>query len=50
VKREFDSLATAQAEAMVYLNRTLRELRSEMLALSAAVARLDVKSVAVKSE
>jgi hypothetical protein len=50
VRAEFDSLATAHAEAMVYLNRTLREIRSEVLSLTAAVDRLEAKSVANKRE
>lgn len=33
-RREFDSLAAAQAEGMVYMNRTLREVRAEVLSLS----------------
>ena len=45
LRQEFDSLATAHAEAMVYLNRTLREIRSEVMSISAAVGRLEAKSV-----
>jgi hypothetical protein len=50
VRHEFDSLATAHAEAMVYLNRSLREIRSEMLSLTAAIGRLEAKSVAGKRD
>ena len=35
-RHEFDSLAAASAEGMVYLNRTLREVRAEMIALTNA--------------
>lgn len=45
IRHEFDSLATAHAEAMVYLNRSLREIRSEMLSISAAVGRLEAESM-----
>jgi hypothetical protein len=48
IRHEFDSLATAHAEAMVYLNRSLREIRAEMLSLTAAVGRLEESSVAGK--
>ena len=50
IRQEFDSLSTAHAESMVYLNRSLREIRSEMLSLVAAVGRLEAKSVAGKRE
>ncbi|HEY0520358.1 MAG TPA: hypothetical protein VGC84_12765 [Ilumatobacteraceae bacterium] len=48
IRHEFDSLATAHAEAMVYLNRSLREIRSEMLSITAAVGRLEENLVADK--
>lgn len=48
LRQEFESLATAHAEAMVYLNRSMREIRSEIISLSAAVGRLEAKSVAGK--
>ncbi len=33
LKHEFDSLATAQAESMVYLNRSIRDIRAELIDL-----------------
>lgn len=44
LRREFDSLASAHAEGMVYLNRTLREIRVEVSALVAA--RLSIEDPA----
>ncbi len=37
VRAEFDSIATAQAEGMVYVNRNLRDIRAEVLGIAAAV-------------
>jgi hypothetical protein len=50
IGREFDSLATAHAEAMVYLNRSLREIRSEILAISAAVRELQADATSAARE
>jgi hypothetical protein len=33
LRQEFDSLATAQAESMVYLNRSIRDIRAELIDL-----------------
>jgi uncharacterized coiled-coil protein SlyX len=35
-RAEFDSIASAHAEGMVYLNRSLREIRAEVMAISRA--------------
>jgi len=50
LRREFDSLATAHAEAMVYLNRSLREIRSEILSISAAIRQLEAESATTPRE
>lgn len=44
LRREFDSLAAAHAEGMVYLNRTLREIRVEITSL--ASSQLTVEELA----
>ena len=39
VRAELDSLGTAHAEGMVYLNRSMRDIRSQILEISHAVRR-----------